>query len=485
MSSQKNQQLKRTLSLKDAISIVSGSMIGCGIFIVSSEIARQTQSAWLLLLVWVIAGIVTVCGALSYGELASSMANEGGQYFYLKKIFNEKIAFLYGWTLFLVIQTGTIAAVSVAFAKFTGVIFPFIGTNVEVLNCGFFCITAQKICAILCVLVITFINSRGIKQGVLTQNIFTVTKILSLIAIIFCGLFLGLNFEIIAQNFSAENNQIIPNFDTLRILAVAIVGALFASITWNNITFITSEIKKPEKNIPKALISGTLLVIGLYLLTNLIYLGTLPTEALANAPDDIVAIALMNKIFNSSTANISVSFIIAISAFGCANGMILTGSRVYYKMAKDRLFFRSLAVINRKTKVPTNSLWLQSLWICILILWGNYFQLLDFVIYASLIFYILTTFGIFIYRKKFHNPQSGRLVRPFHLHSKTELHLPAPTHTFKVHSAIPIIFITIASFIVICLTIYKPAYTLPGLLITLSGMPVYHFWDKNRKRVFN
>ena len=245
------------------------------------------------------------------------------------------------------------------------------------------------------------------------------------------------------------------SFETLNIMAVAIVGALFSSITWNNITFIAGEVKNPQKNIPKAMIYGTGLVVALYLLINTVYIGVLPLESLQNAPEDIVAARAMSEIFGPIGKNL-IAIIIMISAFGCANGMILTGSRVYYKMAKDRAFFRPLAAINRKTKVPVNSLWLQCIWICLLIMWGNYSELLDYVIYASLIFYIIVTAGVFIYRKKF----------------------PNSSKKFRINNFFPITFLILASYIVICLSIYKPLYTIPGLLITIAGIPVFYIWKK-------
>lgn len=454
-----SDSLKRTLNLKDAISIVAGSMIGCGIFIVSADIARQVNSTWLLILIWALAGFTTICGALCYGELSSTISDEGGQYIYLKKIFSEKLAFIYGWTLFLVIQTGTLAAVDIAFAKFVGIVFPFISSHKFLFGIGQFNFSTQQLFAMITVVLITWINSRGIKHGVFTQNLFTVTKVFSMIAIICCGLFFGLNWDVIVQNFSLASNFSAINISALKLLGVAVVGALFASITWNNVTFIASEIKEPKKNVPRALIIGTGLVITLYMFINLIYLGVMPLEVIKYAPEDIVASALINYIFGAA-GMIAISFVVAISAFGCANGMILTGSRVYYKMAKDKLFFRSLAVVNRKTKVPVNSLWLQCAWVCLLILWGNYSQLLDYVIYASLIFYAITIFGIFKMRKMYVGSRS----------------------VYRVNSFIPIAFLLISLFIILSLTVYRPLYTVPGLLITFLGIPVYDVWVKKRAK---
>lgn len=453
-------ELRRTLDLKDAISIVAGSMIGSGIFIVSSHIARGVNSALLLIFVWILAGFITMLGALSYGELSSTIPTEGGQYIYLKKIFSKKIAFIYGWTLFLVIQTGTLAAVNIAMAKFLGLIFPVISSSNKLLELGSYSLSSQQLFAVFMVLFITFINSRGVKAGVIVQNIFTLTKVLSIIAIIVVGIFFGFNLETTISNFSLANNHIPFSFETLKVVALSIVGALFASITWNNVTFVTSEIKKPEKNIKKALFIGTMLVISLYFLLNMIYLTNLPLDLIKTSPEDIVVAQLMQTIFDSK-ALVVIAIIIAISAFGCANGMILTGSRVYYKMAKDRVFFRSLAYINRRTKVPENSLWLQCFWICVLIMWGNYAQLLDYVIYSSIIFYAITIFGIFKMRKLY----------------------PYKEGIYRVSDWIPVVFVILSSIIIIALTLFKPFYTVPGLLITLLGLPVYKHWNKRRKKV--
>ena len=457
-----SNNLKRTLNLKDAISIVAGSLIGSGIFIVSSDIARQTNSTILLMLCWVIAGITTICGAMCYGELASVIPDEGGQYIYLKKIFSEKLAFIYGWTLFTVIQTGTIAAVNIAFAKFVGLIFPVISENTVIFSLGGYNLSLQRIFAVITVILLTFINSRGIKHGIITQHLFTVTKILSIVGIILIGLFAGFNFETFISNFSPANNSFPAGIDLYTAMSAALVGAMFASINWNNVTFIVSEIKKPVKNIPLALLIGTLSVIILYILINIIYIGVLPLDTIKTAYDDIVAADLINAIYGKSGVLI-IAVVIVISAFGCANGMILTGSRVYYKMAKDKLFFRSLAQVNRKTKVPENSLWLQCIWICILILWGSYSQLLDYVIYSSLIFYVITIFGIFKMRKLFTKKRAA----------------------FKVNNLVIYIFLFFASYIIIGLTFWKPLYTVPGLIITLVGIPIYNIRDKMRRRKLN
>lgn len=455
--------LKRTLDLKDAVSIVAGSMIGSGIFIVSAEIARQTCSAWLLILCWLIAGISTLCGALCYGELSSTIPDEGGQYIFLKKIYSERLAFIYGWTLFAVIQTGTLAAVNIAFAKFIGLIFPVISEEIKVFSLGDYHLSLQRLFAICTVIFLTYVNSRGVKHGIITQHLFTITKVFSMIAVISIGLFVGLNHECLAFNFAPENNIIPTGVELFKVMSIALVGSMFASITWNNVTFIASEIKKPKRNIPLALLYGTILVIMLYLCINLIYVGVMPIETIQNSHQDIVAAELINTIYGYGSM-VAIAVIIAVSAFGCANGMILTGSRVYYKMAKDKLFFRALAKVNRKTKVPENSLWLQCLWICVLIAWGSYSQLLDYVIYSSLIFYAITIFGIFKMRKIYNYRKIG---------------------VYRVNNIVIVLFLFLSSFVIIGLTIFKPAYTVPGLLITLMGFPIYSIRDKIRRKVKN
>lgn len=452
-----SNELNRSLSLGDSISMVAGSMIGCGIFLVSCDISKQVHSAFLLLLVWIVAGFVSFCGAIAYGELAANIPDEGGQYMYLKKIFNDKIAFLFGWTLFLVIQGGTIAAISVAFAKFTGLLIPAISAHHILFQFGPIHFSTQQLFGLFTILSLTYINSRGIEYGIITQNIFTVTKLLSIAAIILCGAIFGLNWNVIHANFAPST--FVFHLSDIAKISTATVGALFASISWNNITFIAGEIKEPEKNVKKALAYGVGMVVLLYVLVNVIYVVSTPMTAIQTAPDDIVAAVSMSMMFGNIGKTI-IAIVIMISAFGCANGMVMAGARVYYKMAKDRLFFRSLAVINRKTKVPVNSLWLQCAWISALIVWGNYTQLLDFVIFASLIFYIITMVGIFVYRKKF--PESNKALR--------------------INSFFAITFIVIATYIVGCLAIYKPTTTLPGLVITLAGLPVYFLWNKAREK---
>lgn len=452
-----SDEMKRTLSLTDSISIVAGSMIGCGIFIVSCDIAKQVHSAVLLLAVWILAGFVSFCGAIAYGELAANIPDEGGQYMYLKKIYNDKIAFLFGWTLFLVIQGGTIAAIGVAFAKFTGLLFPIISPQNLLFQLGPIHFSTQQLFGIITILALTYINSKGIEYGVITQNLFTATKLLSLAAIILCGAVFGLNWDVIHSNFAHSTFSF--HISDIAKISTATVGALFASISWNNITFIAGEIKEPEKNVKKSLAYGVGMVVLLYVLVNVIYVISTPMAAIQSAPREIVAAVTMSTMFGEIGRKI-IAVIIMISAFGCANGMIMAGARVYYKMAKDRLFFRNLAFINRKTKVPVNSLWVQCAWICALIVWGNYTQLLDFVIFASLIFYVITMVGIFVYRKNF--PESDKALR--------------------INSFFAITFIVISTYIIGCLAVFKPLTTLPGLAITLAGLPVYFLWNRAKEK---
>jgi len=453
-----SDDLKRSLSLADSISMVAGSMIGCGIFLVSADIARQVESAIYLLLVWVIAGIVSLFGAVAYGELAANIPDEGGQYIYLKKIFNDKIAFLFGWTMFLVIQSGTIAAISVAFAKFAGLLIPWISSTNYLfgIHFGSWGFSTQQAFGMVMLILLTYINSRGVEAGVITQNIFTVTKLLGIAAILICGLLFGLNFETISSNFAMSSFNF--QWGDVAKLSTATVGALFASLSWNNITFIAGEIKEPEKNVKKALIYGVGGVALLYVFINVVYVLTTPIAGIQTAPEDIVAVVSMSRIFGEIGKNI-LAVIIMISAFGASNGLILAGARIYYMMAKDKLFFRGLAVINRQTRVPVNSLWAQCAWIGALILWGNYTQLLDFVIFAQLIFYVISIFGIFVYRRK-------------------------ENYTYHVNSVFAGVFIVASVYIILCLAVYKPLYTLPGLLITFAGLPVYSLWKRTSQKSY-
>jgi len=447
--------LKKTLGLMDAISVVSGSMIGSGIFIVSSDIASRVHSTYLLLMIWLIAGIMTIFGAMSYGELAASIPETGGQYVFLKKLWGKLIGFLYGWTFFLVIQSGVIAAVSVAFAKFLGIIVPVVDSTHYLFKFGWLKFSTEQFVAILIILLITHINTKGVKYGVILQNIFTVAKIASLLGVIFCGLFIGFKPEIFGANFS--NFWVIPTYDmnVFSLVAITLVGALFSADAWVNLTFIASEIKKPEKNLPLALFLGTLIVIVLYLLTNFAYLSVLPLAQIINTGGDIVAASMMSSIFGSY-GTVIISIIILISAFGCINGNVLAGARVLYAMADDGVFFQKLSILDEKTDAPVNALMLQAFWACCLVLSGSFSQLLDYIMFAALLFYILTVGSVFILRKK--HPE-----------------IPTP-YKVPLYPYLPAMYCFMAAFVSLNLLIYKPAYTWPGLIIVFSGIPVYYGW---------
>ncbi len=454
-----SSELKRTLNLKDSISVVVGSMVGCGIFIVSADIARQVQSAYFLLIVWILAGLFSLSGAIAYSEPVLNIKEDGGQYIFLKRMYNNLVAFLYGWSLLIVIQTATIAAVCIAVGKFMGILFPTISSEIFLINLSFFKLSTQQIFALLICIILTYINSKGIKYGVITQNIFTLTKILSILAIILFGIFLGCNIETITNNFPNIITLSDINFSNMEIIATATVGAIFAMVTWNNITFISGEVKNPEKNIPLALFWGVVIVMVLYVLINILYVFSIPIEEIKTAPEDIVAVVLMQKIA-AGAGKIIIALIIMISACGSANGLIMTGARVYYQMAKDRLLFRNLAIINRKTKVPVNSLWLQCIWASAFILFcGNYSQLLDYVIYAALIFYIITVIGIFVYR----------------IRSKEKI-------LHKTNSIYGIFFIIIGCFILYSLTINKFINSINTIFLIATGIPIYYIWDKLKNR---
>ena len=478
-------QFKRRLGLLDSTMIVIGSMIGSGIFIVSADIGRIVGAPGYLLLVWLITGVMTVIAALSYGELASMMPHVGGQYAYLREAYNPFIAFLYGWALFLVIQTGTIAAVAVAFAKFTGVLVPWFSEKNILLSVGKFHITAAQILAIANVILLTSVNMRGLQEGKIVQNIFTFIKIIALLGFVFLALFIGQNTFAIAANFgnfwSATWTQIadgkilsispLSGMMLLSAIGVAMVGSLFSADAWNNITFTAGEVTNPNRDIPLSLALGTGVVILIYILVNIGYLLVLPLTGSPEATDavgrgiqfavsDRVGTAAASVIFGESAA-IIMAVMIMISTFGCNNGLILAGARVYYAMAKDGLFFKSAGMLNQKS-VPGAALVVQCIWTCLLCLSGTYGDLLDYVVFVVLVFYILTVTGIFILRKK--RPDADR-----------------PYKTFG-YPIIPIVYIFLAAAISIDLLIFKPQYTWPGLGIVLLGIPVFFIWKRYSPR---
>ena len=477
---EENNLLQKRVTLFDGVSIVAGAMIGSGIFIVSADIARNVGSPGWLMIVWLITGVMTMIAAISYGELASMMPHVGGQYVYLKEAYHPLIGFLFGWTTFLVIQCGTIAAVAVAFAKFSGVLFPWISEKNILFYIGPLKITSTMVIAIIMISFLTWVNSKGIVTGKTVQNIFSSTKIVALFGFILIGFFATKNlnsFQINKEIFwhaskIGAGNQAIPlvGFALITAIGSALVGSLFSADAWYNVTYISGEVINPKRNVPLSLLFGTLIVSALYLLTNFIYIRILPlvgspngADALSRgiqyATDDRVATSAMSVVFGDSAAVIMAVFIM-ISTFGCNNGLIMAGPRVYYAMAKDGLFFKRVGEIN-KNGVPGFALIIQGIWSVLLCLSGTYGNLLDYVIFAVLIFFTLTILAIFILRVK----------RP---------DIPRPYKAFG-YPVIPSLYILTTVTIMIILLIYKPDYTFPGLGIVLLGIPVFYLWKKYNK----
>lgn len=456
MEEKKEVSLERSLNLFDAIAIVSGSMIGSGIFIVSADIARQVNSSLMLLLVWIVAGVMTLIAGLCYAEYSASIPEAGGQYIYLKKVWGRFAGFLYGWVSFLVIQTGTIAAVAVAFAKFSGVLFPQISSDIKLFSFHDISISSLQMLAIFLIVILTYFNIRGIKDGVIIQNIFTSAKILALVGMILCGIVLGFNPQVFLENITTFARP--ENISISSAIAVAMVGALFSADSWYNVTLIASEIKNPERNLPMSLFLGIGGVVLIYVLVNVIYLGVLPLDAIKHSPEDIVGAAFMGAIFGV-WGKVIIAVMIVIAALGCVNGVILSGARIYYAMAKDGLFFNYLAELN-KNHVPANALILQGIWASFLVLTGSYSDLLDYVIFVALLFYILTIGGLVYFRKKYPN-----INRPYKA---------------ILYPYLPLVYCFMATFICINLLIHKPQYTIPGLILVGIGALVYLFRFKLR-----
>jgi len=502
-----DEKFVQGLGLLDSTMIVAGSMIGSGIFIVSADISRQVGSPGWLLLVWLFTGALTLIGALSYGELAAMMPRAGGQYVYLREAYSPLWGFLYGWTLFLVIQTGTIAAVAVAFARFLGVLLPSVSPTAWIiapvnLSTGYaLSLSTQQLAAILLIVLLTFVNTRGLKLGKAIQNFFTSAKILSLVALIIVGVLAGSRAGAWQANFSDlwTPHNVAPvkpdlsflssvtaasGFGLLIAFCVAQVGSLFSSVAWESITFTAGEVKEPKRNLPRSLVWGTALVIALYLLANVAYLCLLPLDQIQRAPDDRVATAAMKTVFSGAGAGI-MAVAILVSTFGCNNGLILTGARVYYAMARDRLFFRSTGKLNA-CHVPAAGLVLQCVWACLLVLprtrlrdasgaplldatmhaeqYGNlYSNLLDYVVFATLVFYVLTIIGVFVLRRT--RPDAERPYRAFG------------------YPLLPALYIIGASVVMVVLLFYRTQTTWPGLLLVLAGVPVYFLWRPKQKTV--
>jgi APA family basic amino acid/polyamine antiporter len=461
-------KFKPTLGLLDATMIVAGSMIGSGIFIVSADMLKEVGSAGWLIFSWVLTGFLTLTAAVSYGELSGMYPKAGGQYVYLKEAYNPLIGFLYGWSFFAVIQTGTIAAVGVAFSRYTAYLIPSLSEKNIIADLGFIQINAAQVFSIVMIVFLTYINTRGIKTGKLIQNIFTSTKLLSLFGLIIAGLVV-FNPNVWHTNwtdawqlmqYSSQTNdianpptwEILTGFAVIGALTSALVGSIFSSDAWNNVTFIAGEIKNPKRNIGLSLFLGTLIVTIIYVLCNIMYLAVLSNHEIAFAPEGRPAIAASEKIFGSYGAYI-IAVMIMISTFGCNNGLILAGARVYYTMAKDNLFFKKTAVLNKQA-VPGFALWIQCIWTSLLCLSGTYGQLLTYVVFVVLIFYVLTLIGIIILRKK--QPQ---MERPYKA---------------VAYPLLIIVYCIIAITICIGLFVYQPKQTWPGLLIVLLGIPLYY-----------
>ncbi len=472
-----NNLLKKRVNLFDGIAIVAGAMIGSGIFITSADIARSVGSPGWLMIVWLITGIITVIGAISYGELASMMPDVGGQYVYLREAYHPLIGFLFGWTTFLIIQCGSIAAVAVAFAKFSGVLFPWISDRNILFEAGFLKINTTMVVAISMIAFLTWLNTRGIVTGKIVVNIFTSTKVLALFGFILIGFFAirgHESWEINKQVFweagkIGANNQVIPlsGFVLVTAVATALVGSLFSSDAWYNVTYISGEVINPKRTVPLSLIFGTLIVSVIYLFINWVYIRILPlsgspdgTDVLARgiqfATDDRVATSAMSVVFGDYAAIIMAIFVM-ISTFGCNHGLILAGPRVYYAMATDGLFFKRVARINKKG-VPGFAIAIQGVWAILLCLSGTYSDLLDYVIFAVLLFFALTIFALFLLRVK----------RP---------DIPRPYKAWG-YPVIPALYILTTTFIMVILLIYKPDYTFPGLVIVLIGIPVFYLWKR-------
>lgn len=478
-------ELKKEIKLFDAIMLVAGSMIGSGIFIVSADVSRQVGSSGWLLAAWILAGVLTLVGAICYTELAGMFPTTGGQYVFLQKTYGNLLGFLYGWAFFAVIQTGTIAAVAVAFSKYFGVLLPnSISDKIVFFSLGNTSIqlTSQRLVAILSIIILTYINTKGVKLGKIVQNVFSSTKIIALVLIILFGLWLGFNPEVFRINFSNifEAKQVVKDsgssiVDLLSPLGIIIalgvsqVGTLFSSDAWNNITMMGGEVKNPEKTLTRGLIFGTLLVTVLYLLINFVYLCILPLQGIENgatimergiqfASEDRVAAAAASLIGGTSFTYI-IAILIMISTFGCNNGLIIMGARTTYKMAEEGMFFNKFKKIN-KALVPSVALWGQCFWASMLCVSGQYGNLLDYIMGVVILFYILTIFGIFVLRRKMPN-----IPRP----------IKVPFYPF-----LPIVYIVLASAILFILMSEKPQYTYPGILIVLLGVPLYYWFRRSR-----
>ncbi|PWA04177.1 APC family permease [Flavobacterium psychrotolerans] len=463
MQDNNQDHFKRELGLLDGTMLVVGSMIGSGIFIVSSDIARQLGSAGWLTLIWVISGLITMIAAVSYGELSAMFPKAGGQYVYLREAYGKLIAFLYGWSFFAVIQTGTIAAVGVGFSKFAAYLFPPVSDENILFEISNFKLNAAQIVSIITIVFLTYLNSRGVKNSKMMQTVLTIIKILSLFGLIVFGFLLAAKVEIWHANWAdvwatksyvKETGSWLPISGVALIsgISAAMVGSLFSSDAWVGVTFIAGEIKNPKRNVGLSLFLGTFIVTIIYVLTNLMYLAVIPFDEIATAKSDRVAVVASQYIFGDIGTYI-IAIMIMISTFACNNGLIMAGARVYYTMANDGLFFKKAAVLN-SASVPAWALWVQCLWASVLCLTGKYGDLLDFVIIIVLIFYILTIYGIFILRKKM--PDAERPYKAFG------------------YPFLPLFYIVVASAVSIALLFTKTSTCGWGVLIMLIGIPVFY-----------
>lgn len=467
--------MNKKLNLWDATMLVMGSMIGSGIFIVSSDMMRNLGSGYWIIAVWVITGIMTVAAAISYGELSSMFPKAGGQYTYITEMFGKMPGFLYGWGLFTVIQTGTIAAVAMAFGKFTAYLVPALNSE-PIFQNGGFKITWIQILAIIIILLLTYINSRGLKNGKILQDVFTSSKVVALLGIIVFGVLLvknsywteNMSFGWSAfQNFGQESGtsltstgwESISGLTLMGGLAAAMVGSVFSSVAWENVTFMSGEIKDPKKNVVKAMVLGTCIVMVLYLFVNFVYLHALDRDGIAFAEDNRPAVAASQIIFGE-TGTAIMAVLVMVSTFGCINGLVLAGARVFQTMAKDGLFFKTAAG-NNKNNVPGKSLWLQGGWACILALSGQYGDLLDMISFIIVLFYMVTVSGVIYMRIK--RPEAAR---------------PYKTWLYPVT---PLLYLILGGAFCVLLVIFKPQYTWPGFILILLGVPVY--WNINRKKL--
>lgn len=460
--------MEKKLKLWDAVMIVMGSMIGSGIFIVSADIMRNLGSGYWLIVVWLITTVMTVAAAISYGELSAMFPIAGGQYTYITEIFGKPMGFLYGWGMFTVIQTGTIAAVAVAFGKFTAYLVPSLNDAAPIFQSGEFKITWIQILAIVVIVFLTYVNTKGVQFGKILQNVFTSSKIIALLGLIILGYILidksnwssNMSFGWDAfQNLKQAEWTGISGATILGGIAAAMVGSVFSSVAWENVTFISGEIENPKKNVVKAMILGTSAVMILYLLVNFVYLNALDRDSIAFAANDRVAVSAAEKMFGNA-GTIIIAILVMISTFGCVNGIVLAGARVFQTMAKDGLFLKS-AVENNKNGVPEKSLWMQGIWASLLCLSGQYGNLLDMVSFVIVLFYMLTVFGVIYLRIK--KPEMERGYKTF------------------LYPFTPVLYLLIGTAFCILLLIYKPDYTLPGLGLILLGLPVYFFINKKNK----